>query len=44
MDDNKVAVLDRNHQEHQLLKQMIDDLNSDIKRIDSEVVQIKRVK
>ncbi len=22
--------LDRNHQEHQLLKQMIDDLNSDI--------------
>ena len=36
--------LDRNHQEHQLLKQMIDDLNSDIKRLDSEVVQIKRVK
>jgi septal ring factor EnvC (AmiA/AmiB activator) len=36
--------LDRNHQEHQLLKQMVDDLNSDIKRLDSEVVQIKRVK
>ena len=36
--------LDRNHQEHQLLKQMVEDLNSDIKRIDTEVVQIKRIK
>lgn len=35
---------DRNHQEHQLLKQMIEDLNTDIKRLDTEVIQIKRVK
>jgi hypothetical protein len=35
---------DENHQEHKLLKQMMTDLNSDVKRLDTEVVQIKRVK
>ena len=33
-----------NRQEHQQLKQMIADLDTEVKRLDTEVIQIKRVK
>ena len=33
-----------NRQEHQQLRQMVADLDTDIQRLDTEVVQIKRVK
>lgn len=35
---------DENRQEHKLLKQMIADLDTDVKRLDTEVIQVKRVK
>lgn len=38
------SLKDENRQEHKLLKQMITDLNTDVKRLDTEVIQIKRVK
>ncbi len=33
-----------NHQEHQQLHQMITDLNQEVKKLDTEVVQLKRIK
>ena len=44
IDQGLISLKVENRQEHQQLKQMIGDLDTEVKRLDTEVVQIKRVK